>query len=490
MNMTVRLTLAARRQPAQLLIAGIALLAIILTLLGAIPAVFSFDDSYITARNAWLLAHGQMDSAYNAPALTGSTSTLHTLLIAPFTLLLSPAKAGFVVMLLCAWLYAALAWLTCQRLQLGRYAIWGFALLMLAGFTPLHLFNGLDTALAMALVLAFLNLLGATSVRSGLITALLVGLSLHVRTELLALALPVLALRLWDLRRARALGLPVPLLMVLISILAATPLLLLVHAQMGSWLPQTWRAKELFYAETCVPLSARLMELGRNASLALFMLLPVSLGLFLPTRQRAYGCIVLFTVAFLAAYGIYMPSAFSVENGAGRYIHLLLPAWAFALLLFMRAHRLSPLKPLALLTAALGLSLSLTAAQVRLVDNYNALVDAANWANTHIPEGSGVLLIDAGYFPLATGTRFHLTDLVGLKTPWVTEMYAQNRCRPDYGSLSLVIAKAADTSPWAMLPHNWQTPDLPAVIRAAGYQPVPAYETGYITIYQLEPIDR
>ncbi len=70
-----------------------------------VPA-FPLDDAYITLHNAMVLAGGKDVSYVGVPALAGTTSVVHTVLVAALTFLLRPEWALMAASWLGVLLYA------------------------------------------------------------------------------------------------------------------------------------------------------------------------------------------------------------------------------------------------------------------------------------------------------------------------------------------------------------------------------------------------
>jgi hypothetical protein len=167
---------------------GVASLVGVASLLGLLlywPVVFPLDDAYITLHNARVLLTGG-DENYDVPALVGATSAVHLVLVAGLGLFLDLPLASFLLNALAAIAYAV---------GLARLALWAqssrwvasgiIGLGLLAADAPYHLFNGLETGLAMAAVVwgVILALSG-----SQIILPVLCGLMPFIRPELAALA--------------------------------------------------------------------------------------------------------------------------------------------------------------------------------------------------------------------------------------------------------------------------------------------------------------
>lgn len=480
-----------RTLPAGFIILSVtALAAMLLVWLGFIPTVFPYDDSYIVAYNAGLIAAGQQDVAYDTAALTGSSSVAHVALASSFALFTTPLKALMMTAILGLWFYAMAAWYASIKAGLGRLAPLGLLLFLLPGITPIQLVNGLDTGLAMATSLWLLCLALNRSTASALAIALLTGLAPHIRSELMALALPVFLLAAYDHRSRKIKGIPVIVFMLAIAALGFIPFSYWVFANTGHWSPLTWQAKAAFYAESCRPLFKKSAFSAKQFLILLLINMPMAIGLLVPAKNRLYALVIFFTAAFFLAYGLYMPSALAQKFVIGRYTSLLLPGWVMCFLFLIgREHK----EAKSLLVGACLIHVltcyEFMAPQITTLyrEHPAILEDVADWANRNIPEGSSVLLHDAGYFAYGTGQRFHLTDLIGLKTPWAIPIHQAVTVASCGSQRADAIAEIAEKAhiQWAILNKAWYFDTIEQGLKKAGYQMDLRYQTSSVVIYAL-----
>lgn len=375
------------------------------------PLFFPLDDAYITIHNADVLLSG-VDPNYGVSPLTGATSLIHLLLVAFATLFLPSPAAIFAVGLVGIGLYVAA--LGRIAFQLGGSVVTAALFVtfgVLVGTAPFQLLNGLETGLAMAAVAwaISLALTPALSIR----LPLLCGLMPFLRPELAALS-AVLMLRQVGLRAregdyARAVR------DVVLAGIVALPFLAWTWMSLGSLVPTTAKAKELFFPGQGAPW--RTKAAGLLLGLVAYGLLPVAAAAALAWRAKLWLPLTIFIASFVLALWLTFPSAFLTNYG--RYFFVLVPAWLYlALDLTQSARRRGTRR---LLFAVLAVStLLMLPISIREYTGDEQLaareyVSLAAWLNANLPPDAVVLIHDAGY--LAYATRFRLVDVVGLKTP-------------------------------------------------------------------------
>lgn len=476
------------------IIAFAALSAAALVCLGLLPAGLMVDDAYTTGRNAFLLAHGiTTDPAYGTAPISGSTSTVHLLVLMLFSTLVTPEKALMLASIAGGWLYATAALQATRQLALGKNAPYGFFLFFVIGIIPLHLANGLETGLAMGTSLWILVLLMDRQRQSALLLAALGGIAVHVRIELAALIIPAFLLRAHDCRACRVKSIPVPVIMAAILAIAWFIPALFVYRSSGYWLPQTWAIKENFYADGCLPLSEKI-RLTAQALLTLAVLyLPASAWPLQGIKTRLPQTVALFTAVFLAVYGLTFPSALQQDFIMGRYPSILIPGWVYCFLALAARHaaitRQLLISSCLLTSATCPLFVAATMTSPSFTLSGNATLPLAVWAEQNIPPGSMILLHDAGYFAVATD-KFRLTDLVGLKSvrpARIHENLTAPSCGRDRPEAVAEIARTSGAS-WGLFMDSWYTlMGIRAGLAAAGYHPVERYRSGHIALYELQP---
>lgn len=458
---------------------------------GLIHPAFFLDDAYITGRNAFLLLQGTtVDPLYGTPSISGSTSTIHLLVVAIFSRVMPTEPALLCAAILGCWVYAAAAFAVTQQLKLGKAAPYALAMFLLVGIMPLHMLNGLETGLALGTSLWLLVLLMDNRTSSAFVLAALCGLAVHVRIELAALAIPAFLFKAYELSQHKVMHLPAPIFMGLLGLAAALPPVLFVHAQTGLWLPQTWNAKSMFYAQSCLPLLQKAGISLKGLIELMLISMPICLFLFFPNRQKLFICSIVFTTAFLITYGLIFPSALLLNFYTGRYSPILLPAWIFCFLTVMAT---SPkanknIQHSSLLVCAIGIICSLTfAITPHVLRRGDDIKSAITWANQHIPANSALLVHDAGYIAHAS-TRFKLVDIVGLKTQWTAQVHSRITAPSCGTARPAAIAEIAHTSGalWGVFADDWYNDmDIKNGLLSAGYTIHERYRTGITAIYEF-----
>jgi hypothetical protein len=284
-----------------------------------------------------------------------------------------------------------------------------------------QLLNGLDTGLAMAAIAWNIKLL--TDRKRTFWLPLLCGVIPFVRPELAFLAAASMFVVLWD----RDLSIDFRIKAVALCMLAATLFLLWYRIDTGSPIPSTMGAKTFFYAERYVDWRTKLSWITHDVAQAALVTLPLFLGIRFIRPRQVRLLLLLFVAVFVCAYFWRFPSAFS--HNAGRYLFLFVPVVLFGI-----ACGLSSLQPqyrrLTLLYVAIsflfvpfGIAFQFASYREGLTGYRDSLVDMVRWMNTNLPEGSVVMVHDAGY--VAYAGHFHLVDLAGLKTPAAIDVHKE-----------------------------------------------------------------
>ncbi|WP_250517299.1 hypothetical protein [Caballeronia sp. INDeC2] len=372
------------------------------------PLAFPLDDPYITIHNADVLLAG-VDHNYSTSPLTGATSEIHLLLVAFARLFLPSTVALFMICMASACLYAAgLARIAFQLGASRMMAALFVALGVLCGSTPFQLLNGLETGLAMAAVtwaLSF-SLERSRSMR----LPLLCGLMPFVRPELAALSFVLMTRQLWMRFRA---GEHAPAIRdVLIAVGIALPFLMWTWLSIGSLIPTTATAKQLYFADQHAPWQKKLQML--TFGFVLSGLLPLAALAALAWRSKLWTPLLLYVVSFLLALWATFPGGF-IHN-YGRYFFVLMPVFLYLTLDYLKASRLGGMG-FVVLAGWTALMLPVAMNEYYADENLTAreYVSLAKWINTNLPPDATLLIHDAGY--LSYATSFRLVDVVGLKTP-------------------------------------------------------------------------
>lgn len=472
-----------------LLLFLMAVLAGIAVLTGTLNFTFPYDDSFILARNAAILAHDIKDTAYGTSAFAGSSSTAHLVITAAFNFITSPLKALMLSAIFCFFLYAAGALYAVRQLLPARYQLAGLVPFFALATIPINLFNGLDTTLAMAAVVWMLALATGQAPRQLLLLALVAGISPHIRSELAALAGLLLLYKVMELHKTKWLF----LLPILFFISWLVPELLYVWTS-GGLMPNTLQAKAAFYAQTCSQPLYRLTHVGESVLMLLLINMPASLFILHVLRERLLQVIFIFSLIFISAYALFLPTGLSIESNGPRYTTLLSAAWAFAFV-FALGKNTAMLGRRLTLSCIVAIMLSVVFLSVvavpQYVDNNRMLRDAADWANNNIPQGSRIILHDAGYFAYATdGKDFILTDAIGLKTTWVTPIHKAITAPSCGEGRAKAIAEIARQSQpqWAIFTSYTSPEAFWQGLELAGYRLVLRHQAENTYIYELQPL--
>ena len=380
--------------PGRTLIYALAIGAMLVGWNGAFP----LDDSYTVLHSARALLSGNFDHAYATSPLTGATSSVHLALVAALGLALPLPSASIAINALAALAYA----LGLDRLvrQAGARG-WQVPVLALlglgAGSTPINLFNGLETGLAMATVAWLLALADDRRLPC------LAGIAPFVRPELGVLSAALLARRIWLQGQAGQTA--------ALALAGALPWLAWMLVETGAPFPATAEAKMAFFAEWATPLPIRLWT--ALAALATSALLPFHAGLLGIGRVRAGWCGALFVVAVLAVAALTLPS--SLAWNYHRYLAVTVPVAIHGLAGFSR-ERIAPwaygvLAAYALVNAPRA-AIRLHRDQAGEARNLAAIAAAAS----RIAPGATILTHDAGMIAWSH-PEVRLVDAVGLKTP-------------------------------------------------------------------------
>ena len=460
---------------------GIGLIGIALTASGVIPPFFLLDDGYITARNAGLIASGQADPMFGSPALTGSTSLIHTFLVTAFAFLMAADKALMSATVVGLTLYAAGAWAASARAPDRITQSLLFLTFFAVGSTLLQLVNGMETGLAMAAGLWIGVLATSASHRSHMAAAGLLGLAVFIRPEFAALALLVIPYLAWKSDRR-------------VQIVAAATasfafFALIAYSSTGSLLSSTVEAKRVWFAEGCAPMDFKAQIIKGVALQVLMLTAPCLLAVAALVRKPWTLVVLGFAAAFFVAYVVRFPGA--LTHNAGRYIYILFP---LVVLILCTAVNEIQRRNVRLTIAALSLAvLSFSAVSDSRATwrffyplLHQDIAGMSHWVNQNVPKGSTILVHDVGYLSwVATG--YKMTDLVGLKTPESIQVHKDvtlKTCGEKRGWAVAYIAREANPA-YAITSDDWNFHfQLDQAIALAGYELTPVYDERY-NVYKL-----
>jgi hypothetical protein len=419
---------AALRPYAGLALAMFALFAIWAAIMG--EPDFPLDDAYITLHNAGVLLRGS-DPNYGVSALVGATSSVHLLLVAAAGLFVPLPWAGALITWLAAGLYLAGLLFVAQRHNLTltesvQLMIAG----ALSGFLSCHLLNGIETGLAMALVVWSVAL--AMEPRGPLLPVLL-GLMPFVRPELAVLAAALgldRAWMRWQTGEHRAL-----LQDAAIVLLVAIPWPIWMYAETGAILPQTVNAKRYFFAEEGQDLSTKLSFVLMCMTKVIVQTGPLVIGAIGLIRSRAGQVAILSVIAILVLYAVYFP--IGVSHNEYRYLYALVPLFAVGFTIAL--HQASERRRRWLVRGLIACAAWAIVLSFHMIDVYargiaitrNELVGISRWIDENLPPDARIALHDAGYVAYANDRAF--TDIVGLKTPAAMAAHAAIT-KPSHGT--------------------------------------------------------
>jgi hypothetical protein len=381
------------------------------------PITFPLDDAYITMHNAQVVISDEDRNYPGVPALVGATSSIHLAIVTGLMLVLPPEAASFTVNALAALLYAlGLARLTFCLGAAPAVAALAVGIGTLSGYGPFHLFNGLETGLAMAIVAwALVFALLPTPTWQ---LPLLCGLMPFIRPELAALSALLIVRQAWvrwaQIHTHKGSAVKAVVQDGALAVLAAVPWLIWSWLDTGHLLPGTIAAKSAYFAQGGLPWWRKLRFMA--SAITGMTLVPAFLGLVFLRRVSTVFVVWGFFGAFMIAYYVQLPAA--IHHNYFRYLHILAPLSVFGLLIATRAGKRVrghiPLAVASLLTVA-TLPFAWGAYETELDYTRRESAGMADWVNENLPPDAKILIHDAGY--IAFATPFRLVDLVGLKTP-------------------------------------------------------------------------
>lgn len=404
-----------------LVLAGVLSVAFLVWVVAMGEPAFPLDDTYITLHNADVLLRGS-DPNYGVSPLVGATSSVHLLLVAALGLLFPLPWAGALATWLAAGAYLAGLLFVAQRHSLTRSESAHLLIAgALSGFLSCHLLNGIETGLAMALVVWGMAL---SAERRGPLLPVLLGLMPFVRPELGLLAAVLGIDRAWmRWRTGEIRGL---LQDALIVALVAAPWLVWIYVETGAFLPQTMNAKRYFFAEEAQDLSAKLSFVLMCAIKVIVQTGPLVIGAIGLVRLRVGHAVILAVLAILVLYAVYFP--IGVSHNEYRYLYALVPIFpvGFAVAL----HHASPTRRRWLARGLFACAAWAVVLSWHMLSVYaqgiaitrNELFGVSRWIDTNVPLDARIALHDAGYIAYANDRA--LTDVVGLKSPAAVAAHA------------------------------------------------------------------
>lgn len=404
-----------------------AVLALALSLAFALWALiigepaFPLDDAYITLHNADVLLQGH-DPNYGVSPLVGATSSIHLLLIAALARVFGLVWAAALATWLAAGAYLAGLMFIARRNALtpaetAQLLIAG----ALSGFFSTHLLNGLETGLAMAMVVWTLAL--ALEPR-GRALPILLGLLPFVRPELAIFSITLGLERAWQRRRAGEIDQLFA--DAATAALAAAPWLIWMLVDTGSVLPQTISAKRYFFADDSQPLLSKLSFVLMCAIKVIVQTGVLAIGLVGLVMVRPGRAALLAIIIILALYAAFFP--IGASHNEYRYLYVLAATFPAGMAIAMgrtapRERRWLHRALIACAAWAVVLSFHMLSVYAEGVTfTRQELAGIAKWVEDNVPADARIAVHDAGYIAYANDRA--MTDIVGLKTPSAAKIHA------------------------------------------------------------------
>jgi hypothetical protein len=445
------------------------------------PRLARLDDAYIALHSARVVLSGQ-DPIFGVAGLVGATSPAYVALLVGILRLglgtgaaaLRVANAvGLIAYAAAVWYLAGAAALT----RIRRLAL--LAIALASGLVMVNLTNGMETGWAMA-TLTFL--IGAAYAGRLFPVACCAGLLPSLRPDLAPAAGLVMLYALAGRPRTQQVR------AVLLALIVGVPWVIWTRWDTGEWLPQTMRAKQLFYAAGCLPWTTKAISVFEQTVSGLVRLFPLSLGLIALWRDKL-GRIGLLAMAIsLIAYFIALPGA--LASNFSRYLYAIVVPW----LCLGSARGLARIESGIAMTAAIAVSIVHLATIGRGDPSEfgNEIKSSAEWLDTHVPPDAVLLVHDAG--GVSEFAHLRAVDIVGLKTPSSIAAHARwtwPTCGVARGTALAAIARNSRASHLVAL-TGWNA-SLRADLEAQGFslttiRPAPPLERAY-TVYRLQKRD-
>lgn len=372
---------------------------------------FVYDDSYITLANATSLLTGI--TPFSSPALTGSTSIVHTLLASVLSLFAAP-EAALALSNSLALCLAAIGMSKVCRFH-------GFSQLTTAamtvayaccGLTLMHAHNGLETSLVLAGSVWAIYFTETDDVTG---SAIIAGLLPWIRPELSLLSLYCLTTISNDFTKRKLYG------WLLIAATATMPFLAITFLNTGTVIPQTMAGKLAWFSEDC---ANRAWKIATTKSTISAYIKNIGLvfigiaGLLISKSRKSYILLIGILVFYVSYYALF-PGALGHYNLRYQYF-CYTPLFYGLIILTTKAQKPQKIAPI--LAVALTAQITTIDIPINIQTNKNnktfteqSIAPIAEWINHKIPSDATILIHDAGY--IGYKSQRHLIDLVGLKTP-------------------------------------------------------------------------
>ncbi len=417
---------------------------------------FPLDDAYIVQHSVLGVLRGYEDRFLGATPMQGATSPFHILLVVCLALFMSVPWAQLVsVSLGVAWFLIGIYRLGCKA---GLRWYWCTIVATLAatsGMTLYHLYNGLETGLAMASVTWALLWFNKPEPDKRYHFSLL-GLLPFVRPEL-GLLTVLLALRgIWPKAWGRDYSGAVRAIGWIIA--GAVLAMAFLYLTAGTIFPSTVAAKAFFFAEGCRPNNRKLL-LSANAIYSFMLQIgPLTIGFVLLGMARVRWPAFAFIALFLAAYFIRLPGALS--HNWGRYLYVLTPFALAGWVTWLSAENprfrraAFPLLALSLAASLFTLQYSWKQYKEGIRISRVELAGVCKWIRTNVPPKETLLIHDAGYISEAVPNP--LVDLVGLKTSSSVrthKQYTWATCARDARAIHVIALQS--TARYLIVEKEW-----------------------------------
>jgi uncharacterized membrane protein (UPF0136 family) len=466
--------------------------------------VFPVDDAYITLHNAMVLHLGHDPNYAGISALSGTTSPIHLAVVSLLMMFLHPLWA----LDLAAWLGTLIYALGIVRLaQSHKMSPFPAFLMVLVGLfaakTPHQLMNGLETGWAMAGITWTLAICSEKGRPAALTTSALAGTLPFLRPELAVLSFLILPLPAWRLWRTTGQWRPSVALLrdcLLAALMASSPWLIWQLAATSSIVPTTVAAKRYWFAESGLPGETKWLWVTGAVTTFLIACGPIALAaISLPFTLIGRAGLA-FIMTLLAMFYCVFPGA--LGHYEGRYLYVFIPVILFGAASGseLLSRWPSPKKwtspnffvLLFLLVSVFQAARFVPATWKEHRDaqrfTQSELGGVADWCNENLPQGSRLLIHDAGYISYAT--HFQLIDMVGLKTPANIEFH-KAMTYPSHGKLrdeAISKVELLGNADFLVVLDGWDNIfDITSGLRKNGWLLDPLRMNGAYHVYRIHP---
>lgn len=380
---------------------------------------FVYDDSYITLANAISLRTGA--TPFSSPALTGSTSVAHTLIVGFLSEFTAPETA--------LALSNSLAFLSaligisqiCRHLGFSSQHTAAMTIAYACcGLTLMHAHNGLETSLVFA-GSAWAIYFTTTENQTG--SAVIAGALPWIRPELGLLSLYCMS------TMGENFTLRGVLRWLLIALATTLPFLAITYTNTQSFVPQTMAGKLAWFSEDCANTDWKIATTKSTVAAYIKNIGVIFIGIagLLISQSRKCHFLAAAILIFYTCYYTLFPGALGHYNLRYQYFSYT-PLFYGLLIIGNRATKPQSIRNY----LAVALTAQLAFADVPLNIETNkagrtfteqSIVPIAEWINHNTNPGATILIHDAGYIGYTSQRK--LVDLVGLKTPAAVKINQQ-----------------------------------------------------------------